>query len=587
MAGEQGTWLAQPRARMSTSISPSSVLTSPGRARPIAGALGAVVLVVAGLVLDARATAELMTGGNASLTDSVTAGMWIFKAMLLVHGGVLLVGARVHPHGTGARLLAAGPADASPLRGAGWMIAGLVLLGAAVRLHALGEGLWYDEITALVKYVRAPVPRILTTFDSQNQHLLYSLLANGAVGLFGDGAWALRLPAALFGIGSLWATYWLGAVVASRREGLLAAALLTASYHHVWFSQNARGYTGLLFFTLLSTAMLVRLMRSDRAKGWGPVVSYAVVSALGAYTHTSAVFVTVGQFMVWLVLAVRARQRGEHLGWPAWMPMLGFALAGSISILLYGPVLPQLLFTATAPTMGGVATDWKDPVWFIREALRIMAQGIPGGLVTVGAAMVIGLAGVVSYLRRTPAILALMLAPAVITGAAMLLTEHNLWPRLFFFSAGFAALLAVRGVVTLASVALGPRGTAVATVLLVVGAAASLTTVPRAWNPKQDFEGAREFVESRRAADDAVVMLDLTRFPYEQYLETGWAFAGDEAALAAIEARHAKTWIVYTFPARLSATQPALWEHIQGTYNRAARFGGTVGGGAVIVMVRE
>jgi hypothetical protein len=180
-----------------------------------------------------------------------------------------------------------------------------------------------------------------------------------------------------------------------------------------------------------------------------------------------------------------------------------------------------------------------------------------------------------------------MLVPAILTAAVLLLTEHNLWPRLFFFCAGFAALLAVRGVMALAGVALGSRGVVVATVLLTLGALASLTTVPRAWNPKQDFDGARQFVETRRAAGDAVVMLDLTRFPYEQYLHTGWAFAEDEAALGAIEEQHARTWVVYTFPARLSATQPELWQHIQRTYNRAARFGGTVGGGAVIVMVRE
>jgi hypothetical protein len=551
------------------------------------GVLAAIVLAIAAALLDARGAAESMAGADSPLVGSVTMGMWIFKAMLLVHGGVILAGSLVKPRGTGARLLAGDPADDAPLRGAAWIVAGLIVIGAALRIYALGEGLWYDEITALVKYVRSPVPQILTTFDSQNQHMLFSLLAHGAMNVFGDGAWALRLPAALFGVGSLWATYWLGTLVASRREGLLAAALLTASYHHVWFSQNARGYTGLLFFTLVSTALLVRLMRSDRAQGWGPVAWYAIVSALGVYVHTSAVFVTVGHFLVWMVLALRARRRGDRLGWPAWMPMLGFCLAGTITIQLYGPVLPQLLFTATAPTMGGVQTDWKDPVWFIREALRIMAQGIPGGLVTVGAALAIGLAGLVSYLRRSPGILALMIVPAVITGAAMLLTEHNLWPRLFFFCAGFAALLAVRGVMTLSNVALGARGPMVATVLLALGAIASLTTVPKAWSPKQDFRGAREFVESRRGADDAVVMLDLTRFPYEEYLNTGWSFAPDEAALAAIEAQHAKTWVVYTFPARLSATQPALWEHIQRTYNRAARFGGTVGGGAVIVMVRE
>ena len=573
---------------MSTPLSASTLISETGRARPIAGALVAVLLATAGVLLESRGTAELLIGTDSPLIDSVTVGIWIFKVWLVVHAAAIFVGTRVTPAGTGALLLSQTPAAPQQLvPRAGWIIAGLIVIGAVLRLVALGEGLWYDEIMGLVRYVRTPLPQLLTTFDSQNQHVLYSLLAYATTGLFGDSAWALRLPAALFGIASLWATYWFGTLVASRREGLLAAALLTASYHHVWFSQNARGYSGLLFFTLLSTGLLVRLLRSDRAQGWTPVLLYAVVSALAVYTHTSAVFVTVGHFLVWIVLALRARSRGQRLGWPGWMPMVGFAIAGTLTIQLYAPVLPQLLFTATAPTMGGVQTDWKDPIWFIREALRVMAQGIPGGLVTVGAALAIGTAGVVSYLRRTPGILALMLIPAVLTAAVMLLTDHNLWPRLFFFCAGFAALLAVRGVMALAGVAVGSRGPLVGTVLLVLGAMASLTTVPRAWQPKQDFVGARDFVESRRAAGDAVVMLDLTRFPYERYMQTGWSTAADEPSLAAIEAQHARTWVVYTFPARLSATQPELWEYVRLNYTRAARFGGTVGGGAVIVMVRE
>ena len=157
---------------MSTSISPSTVLRETGKARPVAGALTAIVLALAGLVLDARDTAELLTGADSPLADSVTAGLWVFKAMLLVHAGIVLAGSRVAPAGSGAQLLRGEAADESPLRGAGWIVAGLVVIGAALRLYALGDGLWYDEITALVKYVRAPVPAILTTFDSQNQHLL-------------------------------------------------------------------------------------------------------------------------------------------------------------------------------------------------------------------------------------------------------------------------------------------------------------------------------------------------------------------------------------------------------------------------------
>lgn len=83
-------------------------------------------------------------------------------------------------------------------------------------------------------------------------------------------------------------------------------------------------------------------------------------------------------------------------------------------------------------------------------------------------------------------------------------------------------------------------------------------------------------------------MVDLTRFPYQRYLGTGrgWMEVTESADLARVEASHRRTWVVYTFPARLSATSPELWRRIQRTYTRAATFPGTVGGGAVVVMVR-
>ncbi|MDQ3697861.1 MAG: glycosyltransferase family 39 protein, partial [Gemmatimonadota bacterium] len=451
----------------------------------------------------------------------------------------------------------------------------------------LGEGLWYDEITSLVKYARAPAGAILTTFDSQNQHLLYSLMAHGSIGALGDTAWALRLPAVVFGVGSLWATYWFGTLVTSKREALLAAALLTVSYHHVWFSQNARGYTGLLFFTLVSTALFVRLLRAREARGWGLAIAYAAASALGAYTHTSAVFVTTAHFLVWAWLAWRAR--GHGLGTAAWLPLAGFVLAGTISIQLYAPVLPQLLVTATKPTMSGVQTEWKNPLWFLAESVRGLATGVPGGMVAIAGASVVGGAGLVSYWRRSAPVVVVMLLPAFLTATVMLLTEHNLWPRLFFFAAGFAVLIAVRGIYALAALALPPRAlfaqrlATAAIALLAIGSAAIL---PRAWRPKQDFVAARDFVESSRAAGDAVVAVDLTRFPYERWLATGWRTAASAAELEAIEAGHGRTWLVYTFPARLRATEPDLWSRIQGAYTPAAEFPGTVGGGAVIVMVR-
>ncbi|HEU4564187.1 MAG TPA: hypothetical protein VFS05_06055, partial [Gemmatimonadaceae bacterium] len=281
-------------------------------------------------------------------------------------------------------------------------------------------------------------------------------------------------------------------------------------------------------------------------------------------------------------LLARARTRGTA----AWMPFAAFVLAATLTLQLYAIALPQMIATVTRPTMAGVAVAWKSPAWFIAESLRGLSAGVPGGLVAVTGAAAIALAGLASYWRRSAAVVAIMLLPALLTAVAMFATEHNLWPRFFFFCAGFAVLIAIRGVFAVAERLAPARAAALATAALLLAVAGSAVTLPRAYRPKQDYVSARDFIERARAAGDAVVTVDLTRFPYERYLATGWLTAASADELEAIERRHGRTWVVYTFPARLSATEPALWSRLQHAYRTAATFPGTVGGGAVIVMVR-
>src|SRR5205085_12302900 len=75
----------------------------------------------------------------------------------------------------------AGPAPDERLRGERFWLAGILLLGAALRFTGLSSGLWYDEIATLVRYVRRPLLDIVTRFDTQNQHMLYSILAHASV----------------------------------------------------------------------------------------------------------------------------------------------------------------------------------------------------------------------------------------------------------------------------------------------------------------------------------------------------------------------------------------------------------------------
>ena len=305
---------------------------------------------------------------------------------------------------------------------------------------------------------------------------------------------------------------------------------------------------------------------------------------LAAFIHTSAALIVVGHAICWLLFAIRT---GRSQSSALWVAPTAFVLAGLLALALYAPVLGDMFRALGQPSNAGAKIEWTNPLWFAAETLRGLGRGLPGGWITLAAGAAVTATGLWSYARRKPRVAALMLVPVVTTGVALLATQHNLWPRMFFFAAGFAVLLVMRGIFVIVA-SLAPshseRAGAIAAGLLV---AASATTVPTAWNPKQDYDGAEAFVERSRAPGDAVMVTDMTIIPYNEYRITDWKTVKNASEIEAIEAVHPRTWMVVSFPPRLASSFPDLWNHVQNTYKQAGRFGGTVGGGAIIVMVRK
>ncbi|MGH7657955.1 MAG: glycosyltransferase family 39 protein, partial [Gemmatimonadales bacterium] len=302
---------------------------------PLPRLAGAVALVLAALLLPPNDLA--VTVADPALAAQVGSGLWILKAALFFLA--VLVGCwGVFRFGEGESLTALGE-RVQPTRGELWAVGGFILAGALLRLTDLGTGLWYDEIETLVNYVRLPLGQIVTTYDSQNNHLFYSILARISFLIFGESAWALRLPAALMGIASLWAAWRFARRAGGRVEGMLVLALLTFSYQHVWFSQNARGYTGLLLFTLLGSFAFLELLGGPAERRRRDVAIYAITMAFATWTHVTGAFVVLAHGLIWTVLSLRGGRRGRMA------PLAAMVLAGFGSILLYAPVLPQLFGT--------------------------------------------------------------------------------------------------------------------------------------------------------------------------------------------------------------------------------------------------
>ena len=98
--------------------------------------------------------------------------------------------------------------------------------------------------------------------------MLYSVMAHGSIRLLGEQPWTLRLPAVFFGVVSIPALYFFGRMLTTNREALFACALMAVNYQHVWFSQNARGYTGMLLWTLLSSIFFLRCAHGGNRRDW-------------------------------------------------------------------------------------------------------------------------------------------------------------------------------------------------------------------------------------------------------------------------------------------------------------------------------
>jgi 4-amino-4-deoxy-L-arabinose transferase-like glycosyltransferase len=463
----------------------------------------------------------------------------------------------------------------------------------------LNSGLWYDEIWMLDESVRIPFVALFTSFESDNNHPLYSVLTWLSVRAFGEHAWTLRLPALVFGAASVGMLWQLARLVTGRAEAALATALLTVSYHHVWFSQNARGYTMLLFWTLAATFFLLKTYANGRRTDW---VAYALCLALATYTHASAVFVAIGHAMVALVVLAVTRTELRTYGEVRWAPLLGIGAAGAISLALHAGMLGDMLafFTQDASPAPAAAnelnpttpSEWTTLWWTVSAVVGSLGLPAPLAWGALLAGSAVGVAGLGVWWRRDWRATLLFVLPGVVAVAAAVAMGRSLRPRFVFHLSGFALLVVVAGIfatcrwVARRTAPSAPRrvesgllgGSAAAALL------ASLAILPPAYTlPKQDFEGALAYVSRVRTAGDQVATAGLTTLPYRVYFEAGFPEVTSVEDLDRLLAAHSAVYVLHTLPIFLETTAPALAARLDRA-PEVARFRGSLGDGDVVVL---
>lgn len=190
-----------------------------------------------------------------------------------------------------------------------YLIIIIFLAGLALRLYDLGtESIWYDEAISIAVAKLGLIEQIQWSFyQNDNNPLFYYEFLHFWIWIFGDSEFVSRLPSALFGSLSVVAIYLVGKSLFNKNVGLLSALILAVSDFHIKYSQEARAYSLLALFTLLSFYFFLKLTRSKRR--WY-LVGYLVSTALMLYTHYYGFFILAAQNIFFFANYFKSRNLG-------------------------------------------------------------------------------------------------------------------------------------------------------------------------------------------------------------------------------------------------------------------------------------
>jgi tetratricopeptide (TPR) repeat protein len=181
----------------------------------------------------------------------------------------------------------------------------VLILAFFLRFSHLGSRpLYQDEPHNTVELAAGPLSYIVSTNSGS---ILYPLLLHFILPL-GNTEFMARLPAALFGFLSVWLIYLVGKILFGKKEAVLAALLSALSGHFIYFSQQARGYSGLLFFVLCSFYFFLSALKKDKRYRWG---LYAFFTIIAAYMSFFALVIIPVQIFFLVVLLAEQRVLGK------------------------------------------------------------------------------------------------------------------------------------------------------------------------------------------------------------------------------------------------------------------------------------
>jgi len=326
---------------------------------------------------------------------------------------------------------------------------GIVLIGIFLRVFYIDQPMRFDESFTFFNYINKDWSHVFN-YSAPNNHVLNTILIKITTTIFGGHPYVIRLPAFIFGVLTIPLAYF----VCKRLGcfGYIAALIVAIHPYCILFSTNARGYSAIVFFTLLFLLLAIKI--TEKFNHWD-IFKLALIGSLGLLSLPIMVFPLCG-LILWLVLElIQSSQSLRYVFWKFLIPFVIYEVC--ISLLFYAPVVwftmqptdslkqsLDLLFNNEFVKSSN-GTYFYDAIRaHVTNAISIYRKDIPITVLILFGLFLAG--GLVSDYKEGSYRITRLVAAVCISTLVLFILKHQMpYPRTWIFLIPILAILTDRG----------------------------------------------------------------------------------------------------------------------------------------------
>lgn len=281
----------------------------------------------------------------------------------------------------------------------------MILIGLALRLHNLTyHSLWFDEAIS-VHWAKQTAPRILEvgfTLVEDRLPPLYYLMLKGWATLIDYSESSVRGLSVIFGVLLIPTTSSIAVLLFNRHVALMTAAFVALNPFLIWYSQEARMYASVAFFSAFAIWAFLQLCNptnqrlsinnsSFAVRNLPFVILFILAATAALYNHLYAGFL-LPALGLWLVVSY------PHRRW-LW---LVFASSSLIISLAFAPIALAIWRFSAESTPGSPIVGLGERAWWLLQSFTFWKASLSPTLKIIIPALFILLISMAYFKIKSP-----------------------------------------------------------------------------------------------------------------------------------------------------------------------------------------